>query len=221
MQPVHYARPATLSNNQPVKMRVSKGNGASAWKYALVLFSVVFVSSCSSKSLSLIFDIPVEEEAQKAPEQVASQESAVAEESDVAASSFPGEQEDERPPIEETLDWDEAQAMLPKDAFGQVDWMQALRDGVIRPRSLDPDARKGEVFKLDFYFKNDNPMFDAYFPHTAHTQWLSCKNCHGSIFPYRDNDITMGDIFQKKFCGTCHGVVSFTLNACTRCHRSM
>ena len=204
-----------------MKQRVENKNGASVWKYALVLFSVLFVSSCSNKSLSVLFDIPVDEEAQKTPGQVVSQESSTVDGTDLAESSLPDEQEDERPAIEETLDWDEAQAMLPKDAFGQVDWMQALRDGVIRPRSLDPDARKGEVFKLDFYFKNENPIFDAYFPHSAHTQWLSCKNCHASIFPYRNNDITMSLIFQKRFCGTCHGRVSFTLNACARCHQSM
>jgi c(7)-type cytochrome triheme protein len=204
-----------------VNERATRNKRASAPRYVLVLFSLFLISSCSSKSLSLLFDIPVTEETQEESADAASPGQLAAEGRTKAATLLSGEQDADRPAIEETLDWDEAQAMLPKDAFGQVDWVAAVRDGVIRPQALDPEDRLAEAFKLDFFLKNDNPLFEAYFPHSVHTQWLGCKNCHTAIFPYRDNTMTMAEIFQGKYCGTCHGKVAFALTACARCHTSM
>jgi c(7)-type cytochrome triheme protein len=202
--------------------RALKNKGASVLQYMLVLFSLLLIASCSSKTRSLFFDVPASEEVQETTGETASQEQSPADAAKKTNASFSRDQEDlERPAIEETLDWDEAQAMLPKDAFGQVDWVAALQDGVIRPQALDPDDLHAEAFKLDFFLKNDNPMFEAWFPHSVHTQWLGCQNCHGVIFPYRDNDMKMGEIFQGKYCGSCHGKVAFALTACARCHQSM
>ncbi len=64
---------------------------------------------------------------------------------------------------------------------------------------------------------------DAYFPHSAHTEWLSCRNCHMSIYPYRRNPATMKEMKKGASCGICHGkntkkTIAFTLKACDRCH---
>jgi len=132
-----------------------------------------------------------------------------------------------RPPIEFTLDPDSTVALLPRDHAGNIDWMAALRARVIKPRSSLPgdSIMPGESrfeFAFDFYFPGPDTLFDAFFPHSAHTQWVDCRQCHGRIFKYQDTKITMGDIFQGRFCGECHGKVAYPVTTgCERCHRSM
>ncbi len=126
-----------------------------------------------------------------------------------------------RPLIEEVLDWQQALAMLPKDYKGKADWSAALEQGVVRPRSgKDPRAQYASVFKYDFIMPAEKPKNEAYFPHSAHTEWLGCKNCHISIYPYKRNPATMKEMKKGASCGTCHGKenVAFSLKACKRCH---
>lgn len=116
---------------------------------------------------------------------------------------------------------DEAVAGLPKDANGFPDWMRALRNGSIRPRTgLTPDAGMS-VFDLDVIMKNTREMPWVRFPHAAHTLWLDCSNCHPQPFEPRAGatPITMADIFRGKYCGMCHDRVAFvTFFSCQRCH---
>jgi c(7)-type cytochrome triheme protein len=74
---------------------------------------------------------------------------------------------------------------------------------------------------MDIIFTDTGSMPYVRFPHLSHTLWLDCSNCHPSIFVQKKgaNNIAMTDILQGRFCGLCHGKVSFppTLN-CTRCH---
>ena len=129
-----------------------------------------------------------------------------------------------RPPIEHTLDADSVVAMLPRDHAGNIDWMAALRRGIIKPRSAIPtdSGTPGEPpfqFRFDFYLPGPDSMFDAYFPHSSHTQWLDCKQCHGRIFRYRGTRIKMVDLFQGRYCAECHGKVSYPVaTGCERCH---
>jgi len=129
-----------------------------------------------------------------------------------------------RPDIERTLDPDSAIARLPRDHAGNIDWQAALRDSVIRPRRTRPGvpslpAPLGFQFGFDFNFRGPDTTFDARFPHSTHTEWLACKQCHDRIFPYRDTKVTMAEIFQGKFCAECHGKVAFpVLTGCERCH---
>lgn len=131
-----------------------------------------------------------------------------------------------RPPIERTLNPDSARALLPRDHAGNVDWVAALRRGVISPRSVLPGRRAPSEpafqFAYDFYFAGPDTAFDAVFPHSTHTELLACQHCHPRIVRYRTNTITMGDIFQGRSCGACHGKVAFpVVTGCERCHRSM
>lgn len=127
------------------------------------------------------------------------------------------------PPIEATLDIDSAMALLPRDHAGNVDFAEAARRAVIRPRSVlpgQPEPRdSGFQFKFDFFYPGPDTLFDAWFPHSTHTQWVDCRQCHGRIFKYRGTPVKMADVFTGKYCGECHGKVSFSpMTACERCH---
>lgn len=130
------------------------------------------------------------------------------------------------PDIELTLEPDSVLALLPADHAGNVDWAQAVRDSTIRPRDgIDgprgPDL-DGFQFKFDFYFPGPNPTFNAFFPHSTHTQIIDCAQCHPRIFEVRGAEIKMADVLQGRFCGECHGSVAFNpTSACERCHTAM
>jgi c(7)-type cytochrome triheme protein len=110
---------------------------------------------------------------------------------------------------------------FPRDSQGIIDWVQTLEQGLIDPRkSLTGEQ---EMFPVDFdiIFTATGSMPHVRFPHKAHTEWLTCANCHPLIFtPQKGgNPITMSGIIQGKYCGVCHGKVAFppTMN-CGRCH---
>ena len=130
-------------------------------------------------------------------------------------------------PIEQAKSWQEAAGLLPKDQGGYVDWARAVRDGVIAPRA-SWDAREPQiaVFPLDVALKTPgHNSFAVAFPHSTPTTWLSCGSCHPDIFPLprgQREPITMAKIRQGKFCGVCHGKVSFSVEGrCARCHTAL
>lgn len=128
-----------------------------------------------------------------------------------------------RPEIESVMEWDRVKKLLPKDYKKNIDWSAALEQGLIRPRpGEDPRALWATAFQWDFVIKGEEPEDDAFFPHSAHTQWLGCRNCHNpSLYPYKRNPATMKEMKKKGVsCGACHGKkkVSFSLKACDRCH---
>jgi c(7)-type cytochrome triheme protein len=110
---------------------------------------------------------------------------------------------------------------FPLDKKGYVDWMKALRTGSIKPRTSLSNTKPMEVLDLDVILKNTKEMPYVKFPHSSHTQWLACSNCHDKIFVQKAgaNPITMDKIFQGKYCGVCHDRVAFiTFFSCERCH---
>lgn len=128
------------------------------------------------------------------------------------------------PPLERTLNRDSVLAMLPPDVAGHADWVQALRNGLMRPRSAKgaPRYRRedGPRFGFDFYFSGPDTSLDAWFPHSVHADVMDCRQCHGPIVQYRGQPISMSDIFAGEFCGRCHGKVAFpVMTDCKRCHR--
>ncbi|HET6464075.1 MAG TPA: c(7)-type cytochrome triheme domain-containing protein [Nitrospiria bacterium] len=111
---------------------------------------------------------------------------------------------------------------LPKTKMGYVDWVAAIKQGVIHPRdSLDPNAVTMKALDFNIIFKvNVSGLPDVVYPHYPHTLWLDCRNCHPSIFLMRAgaNPVTMEKILKGEYCGRCHGIVAFPISDCFRCH---
>lgn len=110
---------------------------------------------------------------------------------------------------------------FPRDNAGIIDWEAAIRQDYIEPRADIDGATKKETFDLDIIFTNTGAMPNVRFPHSSHSLWLACSNCHPDIFIQKKgaNKFKMTDILQGRYCGVCHGKVSFppTMN-CVRCH---
>lgn len=116
---------------------------------------------------------------------------------------------------------DDAMRSLPKDSNGFPDWMKALNDHTIDPRSGLKSGDRMEVLDLDVVMRNTKEMPNVRFPHRSHTLWLACSNCHPEPFKQQagSSSIAMADIFRGQFCGMCHDRVAFgTLYSCYRCH---
>ncbi|QSX41279.1 Lcl domain-containing protein [Shewanella cyperi] len=112
-------------------------------------------------------------------------------------------------------------ADLPLNDFGKPDWAALLREGVIAPRvNKFGEPEEMPVWKHDIIFKDTANMPWVKFPHQTHSEWLACTNCHDDIFAQKTGtaDISMATIYSGQYCGTCHGVVAFTLTDCARCH---
>lgn len=115
----------------------------------------------------------------------------------------------------------EALSQLPYDYTGNmVLWVKALREGYISPRTNIFPETKIHVLDMDIIMGNTSTQPMVRFPHREHTEWLDCVNCHNEIFIDKvdANPINMFSILQGKFCGRCHGAVSFPLTECNRCH---
>ena len=110
---------------------------------------------------------------------------------------------------------------LPADKRGAVDWMEALNSGAIAPRAGLGVTEKMEVFDADIIMRNTKQMPNVKFPHSSHTRWLTCVNCHDEIFIPKagGNEVSMVKIFKGQYCGVCHGKVAFVATStCERCH---
>ncbi|MDH5233433.1 MAG: hypothetical protein OEW77_00635 [Gemmatimonadota bacterium] len=194
------------------------GHGIPA-RVVLALVSCVLGASvgCSRRTLSAFFDLPQAAPAAAPAPTAATPATAAVARPPEAAGELP------RPVFEGTLDPDSAIKLLPRDHAGNIDWVRAAVSGVIRPREalsgrLPADSSQFQ-FGFDFLFPGPDTLFDAFFPHSTHTQLLSCATCHPRIFPHRDNPIKMGDILSGRYCGECHGKVSFpVVTGCERCH---
>ena len=185
---------------------------------SMLVFATAAAASCSRQLLSVVADVPPPEpnSGPAVPVQQARPPGTLFLSADTV-----------RPPIEDVLDPDSVVRLLPRDHAGNIDWVAALRSGLIAPRAtisgvdLPPDVPRF-AFGFDFFMPGPNPTFDAFFPHSAHTEWVDCAQCHARIFRYRDTEIRMADVMQGKFCGECHGKVAFPpATACERCHRDL
>jgi c(7)-type cytochrome triheme protein len=127
----------------------------------------------------------------------------------------------EAPALEVLQQPEEALSVLPPDTAGnKVDWVRALREGYIEPRSYLREKKTLEILDSDVLMKGTGDSLYVLFPHKAHTEWLECSNCHEKLFKSKagETPITMLAILQGEYCGRCHGAVSFPLTECKRCH---
>ena len=114
----------------------------------------------------------------------------------------------------------EAMSGFTRNQWGRVDWVRALQSGEIIPKTgYDNDEPMLEL-ELDIVLKDTGQMDYVKFPHKQHSQWLACSNCHTELFPYKSGvvKIRMDDVLNGKYCGMCHGKVSFSPMLCERCH---
>lgn len=116
-------------------------------------------------------------------------------------------------------------ANFPKRVDGRPDWVQALESGLISPRSTrtgEPRPPEEVPMPQDgIVFRNTQFMPHVVFPHRQHAEWLTCLNCHESLFEMRatGRGKGMAAIFRGEHCGTCHGRVAFSPEgSCYRCH---
>ncbi|HSG82135.1 MAG TPA: c(7)-type cytochrome triheme domain-containing protein, partial [Gemmatimonadota bacterium] len=166
-------------------------------------FVLAVAISCSSAA-SIFLDIPEARDEQPSPATAQPRQA-------TAVPALSQDTTSPRPPIEFVLRRDSVLALLPRDGAGNVDWLAALRDGTIRPRSARPGQEPPDQagFRYDFKYQGANPMLDASFPHSGHVDWVSCQSCHPAIYPYRNPEITMAEINGGESCGRCHGKVAF------------
>ncbi len=192
------------------------GFGIRTVQAVLILFGLMVVTACSNKAMTLFFDMPPPKP--EAPVEVKDESPRTAQ----AGPEALGYWEDsgaERPPIEAVTTWQQALEMLPTDRKKNVNWSQAVRDGTIKPRALRPEDLGAKAFQMDFFIPAKKEKNDAWFPHSAHTEWLGCKNCHNvNLYPYRRNPATMKEMKKGASCGACHNKVAFSLRSCKRCH---
>jgi len=115
---------------------------------------------------------------------------------------------------------DSLRLLPPNTAGNQVDWVKALRDGYIKPRTHLRDTTRVQTLDTNILMKRTAEMPYVRFPHLAHTEWLECSNCHESLFKSQAGatPVNMFAILQGEYCGRCHGAVSFPLTECNRCH---
>lgn len=110
---------------------------------------------------------------------------------------------------------------LPLDRFRMIDWLVLKRNDVFKPVvSLDEnykeEVRDNRILFVAKTESVDNVMFD----HLIHSDWIGCSTCHPTIFKPElgGNRIRMREMANGRFCGHCHGRVSFTFADCKRCH---
>lgn len=191
---------------------------ALAWVPA-VFASGLLLSACSPL-LSLIFEPPP-------PGKVASPHPIVRQ------PRHPVPEKPPPPPAEDAFsetapptDWLAQYELLPRDADGAVNWVQALEQKLIAPKpGIDPEAKDEDTIDLDLDFvPKGQPELKVVFSHKAHTEWLVCANCHTAIFPmeHSPESITMAKIMAGEACGRCHDkVVVAPPSGCSGCHVGM
>ncbi|WP_455208088.1 c(7)-type cytochrome triheme domain-containing protein [Kaarinaea lacus] len=113
-----------------------------------------------------------------------------------------------------------AMSEFPRDRRNEVDWVKTLERGYIEPRADLKGETQMATMDMDIVMKNTQFMPWVRFPHSAHTKWLACQNCHPKIFIPQENanPISMNKVLRGEYCGVCHDKVAFSLFICERCH---
>lgn len=124
----------------------------------------------------------------------------------------------------------DARGSLPKEHFN-IDWVVAVKEGLISPKAFIAGREEVDLqVDFDIVFRSrDQLLKDIRFSHAIHTYWLKCESCHTDIFVPVEGSavISMQEIWDGKYCGRCHGKVSFDphvqsganfRSACFKCH---
>ena len=104
---------------------------------------------------------------------------------------------------------------LPENKFNRLQWSEVIRRGIDPIASIDENAP--DEINITVTAKKGY-MADVAFPHSVHSYWLSCDNCHPAIFNRKSWGLTMDKILHGEYCGRCHDKVAFPIRECYRCH---
>lgn len=123
-------------------------------------------------------------------------------------------------------DFYEFKKRFPRERFGNdIDWLKAEEDNIITLKDfLDNVSVKRRKFEDPEELQvsaEEAVMPDIIFSHKKHAVWSGCELCHPDIFGVTTEGRSiygMGDIFNGKYCGACHGIVAFPNQDCQRCH---
>jgi c(7)-type cytochrome triheme protein len=114
---------------------------------------------------------------------------------------------------------------FPRARFGNgVNWIKAELEGHIQLKDylegVSPKRELQEDPADAVLTTNVVEMPYIIFSHKKHAVWNGCKFCHPDMFREKTGTtvFSMEEIFDGKFCGTCHGKVSFPTLDCQRCH---
>lgn len=114
---------------------------------------------------------------------------------------------------------------FPRARFGNgVNWIKAEKEGHIQLKDYieGVSPKRGlQEDMVDTVLTTDVvEMPYIIFSHKKHAVWNGCKFCHPDMFREKTGTtvFSMEEIFDGKFCGTCHGKVSFPTLDCQRCH---
>jgi c(7)-type cytochrome triheme protein len=110
---------------------------------------------------------------------------------------------------------------MPLDKFKFIDWLELDEKGVFKPVvSMDKDFSEEIRDNIILFETKTDFVQNVLFNHKVHTTWIKCSTCHPAIFTEElgGNEIIKVEMSRGKFCGYCHGKVSFTFADCLRCH---
>ena len=109
--------------------------------------------------------------------------------------------------------------------FGdKINWQKTEEAGLIKLKDyLEGVSIKTKTlnYSADTEIKSNLAgMPDIIFSHKKHAVWNGCELCHPDIFGVKKGTTkyTMQEIFAGKYCGACHGKVSFPNLDCQECH---
>lgn len=125
------------------------------------------------------------------------------------------------------IDFAELTGKFPKQRFGNgIDWIATEAAGLVKLTDrLDGISSKSKPFvnPVDSTIApHAYGMPDIIFSHDKHGVWNGCELCHPEVFPSVKKGVpqaySMNEIFDGKYCGACHGKVSFPMMDCEHCH---
>ncbi|VAX05589.1 hypothetical protein MNBD_GAMMA26-1626 [hydrothermal vent metagenome] len=110
---------------------------------------------------------------------------------------------------------------MPVDGWGYIDWLELKKNNVFTPLiSLDDNTEEETIDGKILFESSSDYVNNVLFDHRVHSDWITCDTCHPEIFvpELSGNKVKMIEISQGRWCGHCHGKVSFTFANCKRCH---
>jgi c(7)-type cytochrome triheme protein len=117
-------------------------------------------------------------------------------------------------------------ATMPRERGGNgINWEKAEEDGLLKltdyvegVSTRRPPMSNQKDFAIGAKVEG---VPEIIFSHKKHTVWNGCELCHPDIFvgvKKGTEKYSMIDLFAGKYCGACHGKVSFPQSDCRRCH---